>query len=312
VFRRRSPVDITQAAQRALNALVRNPPIILRGRWLETVEKTGNFVFRFAGNIPPLIVSSYQASLCSHFPAAESACVVPTTGWTWVQLRGVDVARVEGDTEVVYNGEELLRALWANPCFSNAIICAKPHWQGNPANFRSCTATVIAAILDKDNSICQRASREGVCMFGRQIKFVRAGNSPSLVQCSQCHEIGHYYTSPKCRWTTSRCYRCRGGHDTRDHDFKCKKTHKVIGVCDCTPKCILCKGSGHHAREKGCPVRGDFVPPRLPRAALAVAAPTVEDAQEVDTIPFTRPHVQPAHGGRGKGRGKGRSRGRGR
>jgi hypothetical protein len=44
-FCRRLPVDIAQAAQRALNALVRVPPIILRGRWSETVEKTGNFVF---------------------------------------------------------------------------------------------------------------------------------------------------------------------------------------------------------------------------------------------------------------------------
>jgi hypothetical protein len=83
-FRRRSPVDIAQAAQRALNAIVRSPPIILRGRWLETVEKTGNFVFCFAGDLSPRVVASYQTSLCSHFLAAERACVVPTTGWTWV------------------------------------------------------------------------------------------------------------------------------------------------------------------------------------------------------------------------------------
>jgi hypothetical protein len=52
-FRRRHPVDIAQAAQRALNALVRTPPIILRGRWSESVEKSGNFVFRFAGIFRP-------------------------------------------------------------------------------------------------------------------------------------------------------------------------------------------------------------------------------------------------------------------
>jgi hypothetical protein len=144
-------------------------------------------------------------------------------------------------------------------------------------------------------------------MFGRRIKFVRAGASPSLVQCSRCHEIGHYYTSPKCRWTTSRCYRCGGSHDARDHDFECKKLHKVMGVCDCVPKCLLCKGSGHHAREKGCPARGDFVPPRLPKAAPAEASPAVEDALKSDAIPYSRPRAHPAH--RGKGRGwKGKSR----
>jgi hypothetical protein len=306
-FHRRLPVDIAQAAQRALNAVVRSPPIILRGRWAESVEKSGNFVFRFAGNLSPQVIASYRDSLCSHFPAAESACVVPTTGWTWVQFRGVDIARVEGDSEIIYSSDDLERALRANPCFNNIIFCAKPHWQNNPANFRSNAATVIAAILDPDNSACQRASSEGVCMFGRRIKFVRAGAAPSLVQCTRCHEIGHYYSSPKCRWTTSRCYRCGGPHDARDHDFECKRQHKVVGVCDCVPKCILCKNSGHHAREKGCPARGDFVPPRLPRAAPAVALPAVEDALKTDAIPFSRPRARPAHRGRGRGRRRGRS-----
>jgi hypothetical protein len=306
-FRRRHPVDIAQAAQRALNALVRTPPIILRGRWSESVEKSGNFVFRFAGNLSPQIISSYQTSLCSHFPASESACVVPTSGWTWVQFRGVDVAHQEGDSEIVYTSDELHTAIRANPCFNNTIFCVRPHWQGNPANFRGPAATVIAAILDVDNRICQRASSEGVCMFGRRVKFIRAGASPSLVQCSRCHEVGHYYTSPKCKWTSSRCFKCGGSHDARDHDFECKKQHKVVGVCDCVLKCILCKNSGHHAREKGCPVRGDFVPPRLPRAAPAEALPAVEDALKSDAIPFARPKARPAQRGRGGGRRRGRS-----
>jgi hypothetical protein len=306
-FRRRHPVDIAQAAQRALNALVRTPPIILRGRWSESVEKSGNFVFRFAGNLSPQIISSYQTSLCSHFPASESACVVPTTGWTWVQFRGVDVAHREGDSKIIYTSDELHTAIRANPCFNDTIFCVRPHWQGNPANFRGPAATVIAAILDADNTTCQRASSEGVCMFGRRIKFVRAGASPSLVQCSRCHEIGHYYTSAKCKWTSSRCFKCGGSHEARDHDFECKKQHKVVGVCDCVLKCILCKNTGHHAREKGCPVRGDFVPPRLPRAAPAEAQPAVEDALKTDAIPFTRPSARPAHQGKGGGKRKGRS-----
>jgi hypothetical protein len=308
-FRRRQPVDIAQAAQRALNAIVRSPPIILRGRWAESVEKTGNFVFRFAGDLSAQVIASYRDSLCSHFLAADSACVVPTSGWTWVQFRGVDITRVEGDSEVIHSSEDLMMALRANPCFNKVTFCSTLHWQGNPANFRSNTATVIMAILDPDNSACQRASSEGVCMFGRRIKFVRAGAAPSLVQCTRCHEIGHYYSSPKCQWTTSRCYRCGGPHDARDHDFECKNQHKVVGVCDCVPKCLLCKNSGHHAREKGCPARGDFVPPHLPRAALIEALPIVEDAHKSAAIPSTRPRARLAHRGRGGRGGKGKSRG---
>jgi hypothetical protein len=308
-FRRRQPVDIAQAAQRALNAIVRSPPIILRGCWAESVEKTGNFVFRFAGDLPAQVIASYRDSLCSHFPAADSACVVPTMGWTWVQFRGVDTTRVEGDSEFIHSSEDLMTALRANPCFNTVTFCSTAHWQGNPANFRSNTATVIAAILDPDNAVCQRASKEGICMFGHRIKFVRAGATPSLVQCTRCHEIGHYYSSPKCQWTTSRCYRCGGPHDARDHDFECKHQHKVVGLCDCVPKCLLCKNSGHHAREKGCLARGDFVPPRLPRAAPIEASPIVEDAQKSAAIPSTRPRARPAHRGRGGRGGKGRSRG---
>jgi hypothetical protein len=296
------PADITQAAQRTLNALVCSPPIILQGRWSEMVARTSNFIFRFVGNISPAIIASYQTSLCSHFPAAESACVVPTTGWTWVQLRGMDTTLFDGESGTIYTGSQLLEAFRANPCFNQVDICIKPHWQGNPANFSGPSATVIVAILDPDHSVCQHASREGVCMFGRQIKFVRVGDNPSLVQCSRCHEIGHHYSSLKCKWTVSRCYICRGKHDARDHGFECKNQHKVTGTCNCIPKCILCKGSGHNARDKQCPSRRDFVPPRLPKAAPVVASPTVEDAQKSAVIPFMHPQARPAHRGKGKGR----------
>jgi hypothetical protein len=59
-------------------------------------------------------------------------------------------------------------------------------------------------------------------------------------------------------------------------------------------------------------VRGDFVPPRLPRAAPAEASPAVEDAQKGDAIPFTRPRARPAYKGRGRGKGKGKATGTGR
>jgi hypothetical protein len=102
---------------------------------------------------------------------------------------------MEGNSGIIYNGAKLLMALRTNPCFNDIMICVKPHWQGNLANFRGPVATVITAILDEDNTVCQRVSKEGVCMFGRQVKFVRAGSSPPLVQCSQCHEVGHCHGS---------------------------------------------------------------------------------------------------------------------
>jgi hypothetical protein len=302
-FRKRIPSDITQAVQRELNRVTANPPIILRGKWSDTVQKTSNFVFRLAGNLSAETVHSYGPILCSIFPGEAS--VVPTRGWTWIQLQGVDVKYMEEDVSYAFDEADLLKAFRANPCFANVALPVPPYWQGNPLNFTRPTATVIAAILDEDNAVCQQASRKGVCMFGRQIKFMRAGEHPSLIQCARCHEIGHNASSPKCRTPKdqSRCYVCGKGHQSQHHSFECRGPHKVPGHCDCVPKCLLCKQSGHTARDRGCPRRGDFAPPRLPRAAPVEARPPVEDALREAAIPHMR-REQPVQGGGGTGKGK--------
>jgi hypothetical protein len=143
------------------------------------VARMGNFVYRLAGDVPTAVLLACKDQLCDPFPAGD-VWIVPTRGWTWVQLRGVDVSYTKDDVDYVFEGHQLLAAFAANPCFQGADIMVPPHYQGNPANFKQRTATVIAAISDPDNSRCQRASAEGVCMFGRQVKFVRAGDSRRL------------------------------------------------------------------------------------------------------------------------------------
>jgi hypothetical protein len=303
-FRRRAPVDIVQAAQRALHKASRNPPLILRGCWTENVAVTGNFVYRLAGDIPLPTLLACKDQLCEPFPAGD-IWIVPTKGWTWVQLRGVDVSYSKDDVDYVYEGAQLLEAFIANPCFQGVDVMVPPHFQGNPSNFKQRTATVIAAISDPDNSRCQRAAGEGVCMFGRQVKFVRAGDSPSLVQCSCCHQIGHYFSSPKCRLPPgdNKCFRCGGPHHSDNHDFECSGTHAVQGVCNCPKKCILCKGSGHTAQEKACPRRGDFAPPRLLKPAPAKDTQGV-DSRMVAPLAVSRALTRTLPSGKGKEKAK--------
>jgi hypothetical protein len=305
VFRRKAPVDIVQAAQRTLHKASRNPPLILRGRWTENVARTGNFVYRLAGDVPLPTILACKDQLCKPFPEGD-VWIVPTKGWTWVQLRGVDVSYLEDDIDYVYEGSQLLEAFTANPCFQGADIMVPPHFQGNPANFKYHTATVIAAISDPDNTRCQRAASEGVCMFGRQVKFVRAGDSPSLVQCSRCHQVGHYFSSPKCRLApgANKCFRCGGPHHSDNHDFECSGTHAVQGVCNCLKKCILCKGTGHTARDKACPRRGDFAPPRLQRSTPVESAPGVDSRMVAPpAVSCAKAQPNPKVGG-GKGKAK--------
>jgi hypothetical protein len=132
-----------------------------------------------------------------------------------------------------------------------SLYSAEAEWH---LNFKKPTSTVIAAILDKDNTICQRVLWEGVCMFGRQIKFIRAGDHASLIQCAQCHELGHNASSHKCGVPKgeSRCYICGRGHKSQHHSFECTGPHKTPGTCGCIPKCLLCKQSGHTACDKTC------------------------------------------------------------
>jgi hypothetical protein len=302
----KNPVDIVQAAQRAINKASHNPPLILRGRWSEMVQKTGNFIFCFVGELSMSIICSFMSNLLENFP--DGVFLVPTKGWTWVQLRGMDVSYKEDGVSYLYEGDQLLRSFQANLCFQDADIFVEPHWQGNPLNFKDSTqvATVIAAIGDADNSKCQHASSEGVCMFGQQVKFVWVGSTPSLVQCSRCHELGHYFSSLKCRLPThvSCCFRCGGPHDSLTHDFECNRTHKVVGKCNCVPICLLCKAKGHHARDCKCPLCGDFVPPRLPKVAPIEARPLVEDTRVVVLLATPCSKAQPTSKGKGKGKAK--------
>jgi hypothetical protein len=260
-FRARNPVEIVQAVQRELSKRAKNPPAVLSGRWSVSSNATGNFVFTLAGIISPRDIMALKPHLCSPFKGHTE--LVPTKGWTWLQLRQVPTEDLDG---CVWGSEDLLSAFTANPCFKNALICVQPHWQGNPLNNDKLFSTVLAAIIDEDNSICQSALSHGVRMFGAQVKFLRCGDNPTLQQCSRCHMLGHYSSSPRCKLPKNaiKCYHCGKAHDGRNHDYECNAKHKVLGKCDCSLKCLLCKKTDHHARSRSCLKRGDFAPPRLP------------------------------------------------
>jgi hypothetical protein len=261
-FRARNPTEIVQAVQRELTKRTKNPPAVLSGRWSVSSNTTGNFVYTLASIISPRDLMALKPHLCSPFSGHTE--LVPTKGWTWIQLRQVPTEDLEN---CVWGAEDLLNAFTANPCFKDALICVQPHWQGNPLNNDKMFSTVLAAIIDEDNSICQSALTHGVRMFGAQVKFLRCGDNPTLQQCGRCHMLGHYSSSPRCKLPKKaiKCYRCGGPHDGRSHDYECNaKTHKIMGKCDCTLKCLLCKKTDHHARSRNCLKRGDFAPPRLP------------------------------------------------
>jgi hypothetical protein len=229
---------LIQAAQRALDRLSRHPPRILHGSWSLNYDQTHNFSFILAGLIPARELLKYKTQLCEPFLGSETD-LVPARGWSWAQLRNVPTVDEDG---LVWSPEDLFHTFVANPCFSDALICAPPHWQGNPVFSGKEASTVFVAYIDEGNFISQRATKEGVYMFGRQVAFIHCGDSPTLVQCSRCHMLGHYTTSTRCTAPVNsiKCFRCGAAHYGRKHDYECTKHHKVPGKCDCVLKCLLC------------------------------------------------------------------------
>jgi hypothetical protein len=253
-LRAKPPHFLVQAAQRALDRLSRQAPRILHGSWSLNYDQTRNFSLVLSGLIPARELLKYKTQLCEPFLGAETD-LVPARGWSWAQLRNVPTVDEDG---LVWSPKDLFHTFIANPCFAEALICAPPHWQGNPVFSGKEASTVFVAYIDEGNLISQRASKEGVYMFGRQVAFIHCGDSPTLVQCSRCHMLGHYATSTRCKAPVNsiKCYRCVAAHDGRQHDYECTKTHTVPGKCDCVLKCLLCGDKNHHCRSQKCPKRG--------------------------------------------------------
>jgi hypothetical protein len=141
-------------------------------------------------------------------------------------------------------------------------------------------------------------------MFGRQVAFIHCGDSPTLVQCSRCHMLGHYATSTCCKAPVNsiKCYRCGAAHDGRKHDYECTKNHKVPGKCDCVLKCLLCGDKNHHCRSQKCPKRG----PGPSGIAKLPALPETDESQTAGrktTADNTR-QKQQSKGSASKGKSK--------
>jgi quinol monooxygenase YgiN len=291
---------LVQAAQRALDRLLRQSPRILHGSWSLNYDQTRNFSLVLSGHIPARELLKYKTQLCEPFLGAETD-LVPARGWSWAQLRNVPTVDEDG---LVWSPKDLFHTFITNPCFAEALICAPPHWQGNPIFSGKEASTVFVAYIDEGNLISQRASKEGVYMFGRQVAFIHCGDSPTLVQCSRCHMLGHYATSTRCQAPVNsiKCYCCGAAHNGRQHDYECTKNHKVPGKCDCVLKCLLCGDKNHHCRSQKCPKRG----PGPSGIAKLPAHPETDESQTGDrkaTADDTRQKRQ-SKGSTGKGKSK--------
>lgn len=258
-FRARHKADIVREMQRLFTTKLAKPPKILEGCFTRTVANSGNFVLVLSGLFANSVIKSFTSLVQTVFGPKSTLC--PIQGFTWMQIRDVPVRNNDG----VATCDILLEELIANQDFTTAWITVPPHFQVDPDNARRGRATVLFAFMDDDRKLAERTALNGLCMFGERAKVVISGSKPSLVQCGRCFALTH--RSNRCQLAKKghfKCVRCSGPHHTYHHDSYCKaKTHKQAEVCDCKPKCLLCKQSGHDAVSRSCPMRGDFGPPKL-------------------------------------------------
>ena len=298
-LRMRHPGDIVREVSRLMETQTRQPLKLLKGRWSTTAEKTGNFVYTVVGDVPFTYIASFNKWLCAPFPGGD---LVAIRSWKWAQLRGV---LLTDDTGTVWEPAQLEEHLRENPMFSDCVLSVVPHWFHNPHTLKAATSTVLFAYEDVNGARTQAALHHGVAMFGYSVKFVLSGDKPSLIQCARCYAIGHRDGSPECRVPLSevRCVRCGGKHDTRDHDFECAAlTHERAGTCNCTFPCLLCGKTGHNARSRSCPKRGDFPAPRY--ACIRTGREPAGAAEANPPPAWAAPARTRARqrGGKGKGR----------
>ena len=258
-FRNRHKADIVRELQRLFSTKLAKPPKILEGRFSRSVTNSGNFVLTLSGLFAGNVIVSFTSLIQEVFGPKSTLC--PVQGFTWMQIRDVPV----GDENGIATDDSLFSELIANPPFDTAWITVRPHFQVDPDSARRGRATVLFAFMDDDKKLAERTALSGLCMFGERAKVVISGSKPSLIQCGRCFALTHRSNrcslSPKGQF---KCVRCPGNHHTYHHDAYCKaKTHKQAEICDCKPKCRLCKQTGHDAVSRKCPMRGDFGAPKL-------------------------------------------------
>jgi hypothetical protein len=152
VLRSRNAESIVMEVRTAIASQTKNPLRLLGGHWSVNSATTGNFVYTIAGDVPPQIIMTFSKWLCAPFPKAH---LIPKTGWTWAQLRGVPVYN---DTGVIWAPDDLFVEVHANLIFDNVTFCMPPRWQVPPEHIMTDLSTVQVAFVDIKGEVAKQAT----------------------------------------------------------------------------------------------------------------------------------------------------------
>ncbi|KAH9030365.1 hypothetical protein EDB85DRAFT_1891660 [Lactarius pseudohatsudake] len=274
-LRTTAPQSIVMSVRTKLERQVKEPLIILGGRWSSN-PNSSNFIWVLAGQVSDDRILSFEKWLCEPF---AGSVLIPNEGWTWAQVRGVPTTDPHG---VIWEEHQLLSELRNNELFKNALLPQAPRWQNGPGKIKTETATVMIAYCDKTGELSTLITRDRIYMFGQITKVVVAGDRPTIIQCGRCHEIGHNASAPICRVpkTAYRCFICGGGHDGRDHSYHCKGQHRIASRLPCARGVPTPETNAGPGRRLPPPPPRRPAPQRAPEATATTWAPDTATVAE--------------------------------
>jgi hypothetical protein len=255
-----STLGIVRDIQRALGDAQCSSLTLLGGRWSSNeFSAAANFVLVFGGHPDPAEVMRWADVLAS--PFGTGSYLIPKAGFSRIRLFNVPIV------ENYDSDDDLLDELQRNPDVQalNLKFIDKPRWMFRPERRRKDRDQVIFTIFDPRNDITPKVLRASPFMFGSQCRAARFDSRPMLRQCGRCHKLGHL--TERCPRPKSfvRCRLCGGGHQTDDHDDRCrtKSSHTARGSCSCPPWCYNCKDAGkpekgHRVYDLACPLRAAY------------------------------------------------------
>jgi hypothetical protein len=167
------------------------------------------------------------------------------------------------DTNKPYLEQQLISEISHNPICSNLHFLLQPRWLCPTPSLTTHYSSFSFAFLDPDGSITQTMAQSHLAMFGKAVTLKKWQDRPPIIQCPRCHRLGHH--GPHCQLPKDAlcCHLCGGNHHAAEHPQKCAKAtnHNMEGKCDCPTSCIVCKKSGHTARDLSCPAQDAYKTP---------------------------------------------------
>ena len=287
-----------QVQSRAADAIVREvrikmaktvaKPIPLRaGRWSIHPRSKGNFVFSFEGSIPFDLIQSYERLLLEPFLGSGELC--PSMGWARFVVNGVPIW--DDETHECYPPEALLAEVRMMPGLKKATFAMQPRWLKPLDEEYSLYSSITFALSDPNGSTTGALLNGRAALFGKEVTVRKWVDKPALIQCSQCHALGHNKSSKTCLLNKDsvKCYKCGGAHKSELHDQLCTRKHTVVGICDCQHfKCLNCHNRGHNCRDVRCPSR-DLYRPRGGKGKTRATEPPTGPNENASSGPSQPP-----------------------